>query len=244
MRQLLTELGPKVHRFGLKLCSSTADAEDATQETLLHLSTQLADFQGRSTLSSYAYAVVRSACQRKRRGLKNHPHEELDEALPDTEGTPEQRAAQRELSRKVEQALDGLPEEYREVLWLRDAEGLTAAETADALGASVGAVKSRLHRARKALKDVLHPVLKPDGAARGCPDVVEQLSRKLEGDLSEDACAEMQRHLEGCSECDHACQALRQALSVCRESSAGPAPDCVRRAVETALENYREASGA
>ena len=244
MRELLTELGPKVHRFGLKLCRSAEDAEDATQETLLHLSTQLGDFQGRSAISSYAYAVVRSACHRKRRGLKNQPHEQLDEALPDADGSPEQRAAQRELSRSVTRALDRLPEEYREVLWLRDAEGLTAAETADALGSSVSAVKSRLHRARKALKDALYPVLRPEAAPDGCPDVIEQLSKQLEGDLSAKSCAEMQAHVDQCKPCGATCDALKQALNACRSSAGAPAPDCVRRAIETALEQYRGAAGA
>jgi RNA polymerase sigma-70 factor (ECF subfamily) len=136
--------------------------------------------------------------------------------------------------------LDALPLEYREVLWLRDAEGLTAPEAAEALGDSVSAIKSRLHRARKALKDALLPVLAPALPAAGCPDVAEQLSKKLEVELSPDACAAMEAHLRKCTHCDAACEALKQALAVCRNSSAEPVPECVRRAVETALERYRD----
>lgn len=242
MGRLLLELGPKVHRFGLKLCRSAEDAEDATQETLLHLATRLGDFQERAALSSYAYALVRSACHRKRRGLKNQPHEPLSEALTDRDESPEQRVAKRELSDQVTRALDSLPTEYREVLWLRDAEGLTAPEAAEALGDTVSAIKSRLHRARKALKDALLPVLAPSVPTGGCPDVAELLSQKLEGELSQEACAEMEAHLRTCDHCDAACEALKHALAACRSASDQPVPETVRRAVEVALAEYRAAA--
>ncbi|MEZ4224450.1 MAG: sigma-70 family RNA polymerase sigma factor [Polyangiaceae bacterium] len=241
LRELLTDLGPKVHRFGLRLCRSEADAEDATQETLLHLATRLRDFQGRSALSSYAFTVVRTACNRRRRGLKNQHHEVLSEALVDGHKDPETRVVDADLARRVDRALEQLPEEYREVLWLRDAEGLTAPETAEAIGLSVAAVKSRLHRARRALKDALHPVLAPSDAGQQCPDVAELLSQQLEGELTPDACDRMQRHLDGCSDCDATCRALKQALHVCRQSSHDRVvPECVRNAVQIALDAYRD----
>jgi RNA polymerase sigma-70 factor (ECF subfamily) len=88
---------------------------------------------------------------------------------------------------------------YREVLVLRDVEGLSAPEVGEVLGLSVEAVKSRLHRAAIAVRERVAPAL---GAAEppkpGCPDVLPLLSRHLEGELKPETCQEMERHLATC----------------------------------------------
>src|SRR4029079_14592270 len=120
-------------------------------------------------------------------GLKNRAADDA-EALTtkaDPAPGPEQRAGDQELAFALGKALDALPDTHREVVLLRDVEGLSAPETAAVLGVSVDAVKSRLHRARESLRDALRPLLEPAraAAAGGCPDVVTLWSRKLEGEL-------------------------------------------------------------
>ena len=98
----------------------------------------------------------------------------------------------------MQDAISALDPMYREVLVLRDVEGLSAPEVAEILGLSVEAVKSRLHRARVAVRQQIAPVLgavEPAALApaeQACPDVVELFSRRLEGEISGDVCAELE----------------------------------------------------
>jgi RNA polymerase sigma-70 factor (ECF subfamily) len=132
--------------------------------------------------------------------------------------SPETGAADQELSAALSAALGSLPDEQREVVLLRDVEGLTAPEAAAALGISVEALKSRLHRARAALREALRPVLESAAprASAECPDVAALWSNKLEGDLDQQDCAAMERHLAACPSCNAACSALKEALFACQ----------------------------
>jgi RNA polymerase sigma-70 factor (ECF subfamily) len=246
LEQLLTSVAPAVHRHGLRMCKSADDADDVLQDTLLAIASHLGDFEGRSSFSSWVFALARSACVRRRRGLKNRPAIS-DEAVPepsDEAPTPEQSAADSELSRALGRALDGLPDDYREVILLRDMEGLTAPETAESLGVSVDAVKSRLHRAREALRDALRPMLEPGAAAPApaCPEMALLWSRKLEGDLSQHDCSEMQKHFAVCPACSAACHALKRALLACRTSAGSTVPSRVQAHVKAAMREWIEQS--
>jgi len=170
------------------MCRNVQDAEDVLQDTLINVAQHLGDFEGRSSLTSWVFALTRSACARKRRGLKNQPHvsdERLVESA-DLAPSPETRLANQELASALSVALDRLSDEHREAILLRDVEGLSAPEAASSIGISVDALKSRLHRAREALREAFLPLLEPrrEQARTGCPDVVELWSKKLEGDLS------------------------------------------------------------
>jgi RNA polymerase sigma-70 factor (ECF subfamily) len=224
IEQLLTQIAPSIQRFGLRMCQNDHDSEDVLQDTLITILNHLPEFEGRSTFTSWVFALTRSACTRRRRGLKNKPGLELDHAIDVDESgpTPEQGATDREMSRILEQALDALPEEYREVILLRDVESLTAPEAAESLGITVEALKSRLHRARQALRQALRPVLepKPVPTPASCPDIMALWSRKLEGDLDALDCAEMEKHLLTCPACESACSALKSALWACRREKA------------------------
>lgn len=222
MERLLASVAPSIKRFAHRMCRHDADAEDVLQDALLSIATHLGDFEGRSALPSWAFAITRSACARRRRGKKNEPADG-DDALrdrPAEDPSPSDRVEAGETRALVERALDRLPEEHREVLLLRDAEGLSGAEAAAALGVSIDALKSRLHRARSALRDELRPILESDAAPRAstCPDVVRAFSRNLEGDLDASACAEMEAHVSGCPACGRTCDVLQEALTACRAS--------------------------
>src|SRR5512140_1995013 len=113
---VLAGVAPAVHRFGMRMCKDPADAEDVLQDTLLSVATHLGEFEGRSSLLSWVFALTRSACARRRRGLKNQRMASEDSAPEpvDLSKTPEEEAAARELTSALGRALDALPVEYRE----------------------------------------------------------------------------------------------------------------------------------
>lgn len=248
MEQLLASVAPSLQRFGMVMCRNRTDAEDVLQDALFSIASHLPEFEGRSSFSSWAFALARSACSRKRRGLKNQPQVALDEALDSAEpsASPEQRTSELELAQALSRALESLPEDYREVIVLRDVEDMTAPEASEALGISVEALKSRLHRARNALRQALRPILEPapPPEATGCPDVLALWSRKLEGELSAFDCAQMERHLETCPSCSSACTALKAALLACRNVGSRVVTPEIQSIVKGAIRNWAESAGS
>ncbi len=238
LEAVLVSVAPSIHRFGLRMCKNVRDAEDVLQDTLLSVANHLGDFEGRSSLTSWVFALTRSECTRRRRGLKNQPWVS-DEYLAETHDpapSPEARAADQELAAALSSALDGLEDSYREVILLRDIEGLSAPEAAEVLGISVDALKSRLHRAREAMRSALRPLLESERAEpSGCPDVVALWSKKLEGDLSQGDCSAMEEHLAVCSTCGAACLALKQALVACQNIRTQQVPSAVQARVKAAV---------
>jgi RNA polymerase sigma-70 factor, ECF subfamily len=239
LEQLLQQVAPLVHRFGMRMCRHRADADDVLQDTLLSVATHLTEFEGRSSLASWVFTLARTACARKRRGIKNQARgsdQDMDR-LASADETPEQSAGDKQLRRALEGALGGLSDEHREVVLLRDMEGLSAAEVAASLGISVEAVKSRLHRARAALREALRGVLERDAPASqpGCPDVLAAFSAKLEDDLGADDCAAMEQHIASCAACASACSAVRTALWACRATAQGTVPAEVQARVKAAI---------
>ena len=144
----------------------------------------------------------------------------------------------------LEQAIGALEPMYREVLLLRDVEGLSAAEVAEVLGVGVPAVKSRLHRARLSVRAHVAPLLgiappEPAGAPeKGCPDVLALFSRYLEDEISAGGLREMERHLAGCGRCRGACDSLKRTLALCRTSPSAPVPKAIQDSVRVAVRNF------
>jgi RNA polymerase sigma-70 factor (ECF subfamily) len=252
LEALLVRYQPRLYRFGLRMCGNEQDAGDVAQESLISMARSLRDFRGDSSISSWLYTVARRFCIKKRRRSKFAPvrEESLDspenpavEELADPAPGPEQTATNRELERALTDAIAGLDPAQREVLVLRDVEGLSALEVAKVLGISVDAVKSRLHRARVAVRQTLLPVLgRPVGEPRDstCPDVLMLFSQKLEGDIDPVTCATMEAHLNQCGRCRGTCESLKRTLALCREL---PTPDVpppvaasIRRAIRTFLD--------
>jgi RNA polymerase sigma-70 factor (ECF subfamily) len=231
----------RVYRFSMKMCRNPQDAEDVLQDTLLTAVRKVGEFRGQSSLSTWLYAIARSFCLRRRRGhalaRAAEPLEGRALEVPDRHRLPDEEVAGRELERVLERAIDDLDAKYREVLLLRDVEGLDTQEVADVLALGVPAVKTRLHRARAAVRAALAPHLAPPPAsARSCPDVVDLLSRKLEGEISPALCAEMERHLEACPACRDACDSLKQTLSMCRRVATPEVPSAVQASVRRAIQ--------
>lgn len=250
LEHLIELYQPLVLRFGLRMCKNFDDAQDIVQETLLAAARSLNQFQGRSSLSTWLYTIARSYCIKKRRRSKFAPREEasLDDThnaeatrLATPERSPEQMAIDRELEGALRRAIDQLEPMYREVLVLRDMEGLTAPEVAEVVGASVPAVKSRLHRARTAVREALVPFLEPEptplrkNPAAECPDIVHLFSRNLEGEVSERLCHELQAHLDQCPRCQQKCDSITRVVQMCRTQPEPPVPDALKAAVREAV---------
>lgn len=159
----------RIYRLALGLLQDPASAEDIVQETFLSAITHLDRFEGRSSLGTWLYRVAYNASidrLRKRTDEAlppDEPEEDVDTgvALPlpksfvDWAATPERWQADREVSAEIDRAIAELPQSLRVVFLLRDIEGLSTEETAEALGLSEGATKVRLHRARLAMRERL-----------------------------------------------------------------------------------------
>lgn len=223
---LTEEYAPRVLRFARKLCQDEHDAEDVVQQTLLSVAAGIREFRAESQFTSWLYAVARGHCIKLRtRGAAGRPSESVDDQAGLTapaRHAPDEQLGQGELEVALNQAIAALEPGHREVLVLRDIEGLTASDVSKVLGVSVEAVKSRLHRARKALRERLAPWFEQSTPGPTCPDVVDVLSRYQEGDVTASACRTLEAHVEGCAECAKRCHSLRHVLSVC---NASPLPE-------------------
>jgi RNA polymerase sigma factor (sigma-70 family) len=144
---LITGSHAHVQRFAHTLCSTPEDAEDAAQEALIVLYRKIGTLRATAALGSWMFSIVRSECIRRSR---------LTFRKPTSAGMAEPSAEDAALARlEIERIVDsiaGLPPEQRAVLVLRDIQGLSGAATAQALGLSRPAMKSRLHRGREALR--------------------------------------------------------------------------------------------
>ena len=135
------------------------DAEDAVQETLWAATRALKTFRGSATaITSWLSTIVRHECYRLLDRHHRVPHVELDGAMLAPFADPialDDEVAMRQRSARLAEALAALPPLHREVILLRDIQGLSAPEAGAALGISLDALKSRLHRARASLRDLL-----------------------------------------------------------------------------------------
>lgn len=248
--QLTRRISGSLYRFGRGFCRDPHDAEDVMQDVLVALVSSLPRFRGESSLSSWAYVVARNACTRRR---KHGPRQQSLEGengavafeIRDPTAGPERETERRELREALERAISRLPATLRDVLVLRDVEGLPAAQVAKRLRLGERAVKSRLHRARVALRAMLAPEIGPGEPPRtaDCPDVARQFSRFLEGDLDAGACARLEEHVGACAGCHAACSSLRTALRACADWKSTPVPPHLRQAVRGSLRRALVSAG-
>jgi RNA polymerase sigma-70 factor, ECF subfamily len=235
LERLLTNVAPAILRFGLRMCKHASDADDVLQETLLYASNNLGQFEARASFSTWLFTIARTACLRKRRGAKNQAH--LDDSVlssqPSSLPNPELAAEQQQFVNLIHRALLSLSDEQREAVLLRDVEGFSARETADVLGISLEALKSRLHRGRGALRSQLQSESSPRNP--NCPDIVAMWSKNLEGDLDVADCTSLAGHVSSCPSCTDACDALKAALSACQAVGAEAVPKVVQASVREAV---------
>ena len=160
------------------------------------------------------------------------------EAVADSSAHPEQAVDRRHLGAILERAVSSLDPAYREVLLLRDVEGLTTPETAVAMSLSEAAVKSRLHRARDMLRQRVEGLVRPGTSVRPaprCPDVLAVLSERLDQDLSPARCADLQNRLASCADPVGQFDALRELLGACRQCQSRQVPEKLKKSIRSAI---------
>ena len=135
-----------VRRFARTLCSTPEDAEDAAQEALIVLYRKIGTLRATAALGSWMFQVVRNECIRRSRVRLRGP---ISTAV---EPSAEDAALARLEVQRIVDAIAALPDDQRTVVVLRDIQGLSGSATAQALGLSRAAMKSRLHRGRESLR--------------------------------------------------------------------------------------------
>jgi RNA polymerase sigma factor (sigma-70 family) len=142
---------PHVNRFARSLCASPEDAEDAAQEALIILYRKIGTLRASGALASWMFRIVRNECLRRSRLMLRH-----HEPIPDTTMlSVEDDVLPRLEAGRVAAAIAALPADQRCVLIMRDVQGYHTRMVAGLLGLSTAAVKSRLHRARAAVRHTL-----------------------------------------------------------------------------------------
>ena len=171
---LVNQYERKIFRLAKHITQSDEDAEDVLQEAFLKAYEHLPDFQGQSKFYSWIVRIAVNEALMKLRKRKSDRTVPLDEPLDTGEDTvvreiavwdddPEQRYSREELAGILDEAVQSLRPAFRTVFVLRDIEEMSTEETADALGISVPAVKSRLLRARLQLREKLTRQFKRKG---------------------------------------------------------------------------------
>jgi RNA polymerase sigma-70 factor (ECF subfamily) len=162
-----------VFNLSARLLGDAEEARDVAQEVFLQVYRQLGRFEGRSRLKTWIYRIAVNQCHNRRRlwHRRRRDREEALDAVPAEAGgarggaSPYEEARRGERARRVQAALLELSFEHRSVLVLREVEGLTCAEVAGALGVPEGTVKSRLSRAREAMRLRLLGLVEEGGAS-------------------------------------------------------------------------------
>lgn len=166
---LVESYGDRVYRLARRITGSNEDAEEAVQDALWTVTRKIHSFKGESAFGSWLYRVAANAAYMKVRSRRSRTHEvSLEAVLPALDGDGrhfepmddwsarvDDHALQGELRGVLERAIASLPPDYRTALVLHDIEGLSNPEIAEALGLSLPAVKSRVHRSRLFLRQRL-----------------------------------------------------------------------------------------
>ena len=177
--QLIRPYEKLVYVTILTMVKNEAEAEDGAQETMINAFRHLKSFRGEAKFSTWLVTIAMNEGRKRLRKVKVAAETPLGIPTDENEGDftpalltdwreiPLEALERKELRKKLREAVELLPEKYREVLVLRDIEGLNQEETAAALGINVTLVKVRLHRARMMLQKGLVPYLKSEAPGRG-----------------------------------------------------------------------------
>jgi RNA polymerase sigma-70 factor (ECF subfamily) len=173
--RLVREHGPRLLAVTRRIARDDSDSQDALQEAFVTVFRRIEQFDGRSRLHTWLHRVAVNAALMKLRKRKRLAEQSIDDLLPKFSwigyrkgpsdpwrSPPDDQAARQETRRIVLERIAELPETHRDVLLMRDIDELSTDQTATALGIRPGAVKTRLHRARQALRELLHEHMQED----------------------------------------------------------------------------------
>jgi len=245
LEEALALLQKTVFSFSMKVCGQRQDAEDTMQEVLLKSVPNLPKFDNPKALMVWLYKVAKNRCLMSRRKSKFAPKEDLslEELMPDRkelerlsgnpDGTPETSLLRRENAKRLREAVQRLPAEYRLILVLHDMEELSDGDVAEITGLRLGTIRVRLHRARLFVRKELvkqnqhgmrHHTTKPSedmhvGAQprqRRCKEMFAELSNYLDDELDDSLCVELEKHMDGCEPCKAFLSSLEESIQQCR----------------------------
>lgn len=267
--QVLGEMLPGLYRLAHGITQDPMEAQDAVQDALVSMVKRLEDFQERSSLSTWLYRITVNASMDKVRGRRRRGETiPIEEYLPlfteegryaqeivDWSDAPLERLLSSEAAERIRQAIASLPEEQRVVLVMKDMEDFPLAEIAQTLELSLPAVKSRLHRARLALRGVLASYFRERQGppVRGqqkskkhkhtCQQLVELLCDYLEGDLPEEEKKELDRHMRECAPCMAFLKTYKKTSQLCKSLRPEDIPREMRERLEAFLQRASSRSG-
>ncbi|MGC0774127.1 MAG: sigma-70 family RNA polymerase sigma factor [Candidatus Acidiferrum sp.] len=247
LEEALTLLQKTVFSFSMKVCGQRQDAEDTMQEVLFKSVPYLPKFDSPRALMVWLYKVAKNRCLMSRRKSKFAPKENLslEELMPDRrelqklagspDGTPETTLLRREKAKRLREAVQRLPPEYRLILVLHDMEELSDEDVAEITGLRLGTIRVRLHRARLFVRKEL---AKQDQRSRRgetarrsgrmpasaqprprrCKEMFAELSNYLDDELDDSLCEELEKHMDGCHPCQVFLISLESSIEQCRTS--------------------------
>jgi RNA polymerase sigma-70 factor, ECF subfamily len=267
LEEALALLQSTVFSFSMKVCGQRQDAEDTMQEVLLKSVPNLPKFDSPKALMVWLYKVAKNRCLMSRRKSKFAPQEDLslEELMPDRQElqklsgnpdeTPESSLLRRENAKRLREAVQKLPAEYRLILVLHDMEELSDGDIAEITGLRLGTIRVRLHRARLFVRKELsqqdqHRIRRQAAKAvagiptyprqRRCKEMFAELSNYLDDELDDSLCAELEKHMDGCEPCKEFLSSLEKSIQQCRLApNESPDPGVAARLRRELLSEYQ-----
>lgn len=151
----------RMYAVALRMCANREDAQDCLQEAMLRIYRSISSFKSQSSFATWVYRITMNTCLDELRKKKNKQNTSLDSLLDmgwspqDETSSPERQTIQEEARQYLHKAIQTLPEDMRSAIVLRDIQGLTYEEIAQALDINVGTIKSRISRGREKLREKL-----------------------------------------------------------------------------------------
>jgi RNA polymerase sigma factor (sigma-70 family) len=166
---IMRKYNQRLYRIARSIIKDDSEIDDVLQETYIKAFEHLDQFEGRSQFSTWLTRILINQANasilkknRRQNSIGSELSDTVKEAASSFEPTPDQQIMNKELKKYLEDAIDQLPETLRAVYIMREVEGLSVAETSECLSISVENVKTRLHRSKAMLKDLLFAQAKGD----------------------------------------------------------------------------------
>jgi RNA polymerase sigma-70 factor (ECF subfamily) len=171
--ELVVAYQTMIFNLSFRFMGDAQEAEDLSQEVFLKIFKSLKQFRGASTLKTWIYRITTNMALNKLKFYKRRRRDKqvsidksmgesmppMSESLPDNRPGPERRTLSTQIQRRLQEALDSINDDQKAVVILRDIEGLSYEEIAEALEINIGTVKSRLARGRTNIQDMMKDLL-------------------------------------------------------------------------------------
>lgn len=162
LEEIYRETSGFVFRNALRITGSVEEAEEVTQEVYIRMFKNLGKFRGNSDIKTWLYRITVNTAYNHIRAVKRRgniiEHEHIVGNEPQTNDSPEERIKRLELKNFIKSALEKLPEELREAIYLREVEDMKYEDIAELLKENVNTIKTRIRRARERLAEILRGV--------------------------------------------------------------------------------------